>query len=98
MSLRSALSYNDAGRTLVLLEELRNGKTNSVIGSLESNLDNDVYWLLQTYKEAGCDSNEMVRLEEIREYHAKYPSSNRLTYQAITQALASIKSRATREK
>ncbi len=99
-SCQNAHTYNSAGRTLMLLGELRSGKTDQVIGSLESDLDMELWSLLQTYKDnptVGINSNEVNLVELIGKYQRKYPSSL-ISDQDMTQAVAYVKSHAERAK
>ena len=84
----------------MLLGELRSGKTDQVIGSLESDLDMELWSLLQTYKDnptVGINSNEVNLVELIGKYQRKYPSSL-ISDQDMTQAVAYVKSHAERAK
>ena len=95
-SYQNAHAYNNAGRTLMLLGELQNGKTDQAIGSLESDLDMELWTLLQTLKDAPAmriSSNEVNLVELIGKYQRKYPSQL-ISDRDMTQAVAYVKSRA----
>ena len=71
--------YADLGVTLLVLRELRNGRTNQVYELLEDQMNSDIIGFAASYRDLPAslrDQTSLKVLGQAREYHAKYPSQS----------------------
>jgi hypothetical protein len=81
--------YSDLGVTLVILQRLRDGRTNDAYELLEGRIDSDIIGFVASYRELPASVREqpgLKLLERARDYRIKFPFKHR--YQNVDDGVA----------